>query len=161
MFRTRSIFLFYIPSEQMSSRSEDVPTARESLSLQCSAHEYQVLMQDGRLSSEDLVNCFLDQIERHNKRGLKLNAILSVCPREVAISQAKALDVERRQGKTRGELHGIPIIVKVRHTPGIKGIPEGLTEMTRTASLRSLPWGWCPRLARVHWHLFGPRGARA
>lgn len=161
MFRIRSILLFYVPSEQMSSRSEDVPIARESVSLQCSAHEYRVLMQDGRLSSEDLVNCFLDQIERHNKRGLKLNAILSVCPRAVAISQAKALDEERRQGKTRSELHGIPIIVKVRGTPGMIGIPGELAEMTRTASLRNLPWGWRPRLARVHWHLFGPRGTQA
>lgn len=82
-------------------------------------------MQDGRLCSEDLVNYFLDQIERHNNHGLRLNAILSVCPREVAISQAKALDEERRQGKPRGELHGIPIIVKVRETPGIIGKSEG------------------------------------
>lgn len=71
-------------------------------------------MQDGSLCSEDLVNCFLDQIERHNNLGLKLSAISSVCPRGVAVSRAKALDEERRLGKSRGELHGIPVIVKVR-----------------------------------------------
>lgn len=102
----------------MSSQTKAVPITEESLSLECSAHEYQALMQDGRLCSEDLVKCFLDQIERHNKLGLKLNAILSVCPREVAMSQAKALDEERTQGRSRGELHGIPIIVKVRDTTG-------------------------------------------
>ena len=43
-------------------------------------------MRDGRLCSEDLVNCFLDQIERHNSLGLELKAALSVCPRDVAVS---------------------------------------------------------------------------
>lgn len=145
----------------MSSRSSAVPDIRESLSLQCSAHEYQVLMQDGHLCSEDLVNCFLDQIERHNKRGLKLNAILSVCPREVAISQAKALDEERRQGKARGELHGIPIIIKVRDTLGTIDNSKGLNEITRTASLQDLPWGWYLRQAPARSHLFKPRGTQA
>lgn len=126
----------------MSPRSKAVPITREGLSLQCSAHEYQVLMQEGRLCSEDLVNCFLDQIERHNNLGLNLSAVLSVCPRDVAISQAKALDQERRQGKSRGELHGIPIIVKVGGKTGIASNLDGFTEMTRTASLQNLPWGW-------------------
>lgn len=96
-----------------SNQTFDVmPLTREHVSLQCSAHEYQALMHQGRVRSQDLVNHFLDQIERHNKLGLKLNAVLSVCPRDVAISQAKALDEERVQGKLRGELHGIPVIVK-------------------------------------------------
>lgn len=156
---TVNYFVFH--TGQMSSLPNAVPNVRESLSLQCSAYEYQVLMQDGHLCSEDLVNCFLDQIERHNNHGLKLNAILSVCPREVAVSQAKALDEERRLGKVRGELHGIPIIIKVRDTLGAKDNPEGLTEMTRTASLQDLPWGWYLRQARVRLHLFKPRGTQA
>lgn len=118
-------------------------------------------MQDGHLCSEDLVNYFLDQIERHNKHGLRLNAIMSVCPREVAISQAKALDEERRQGKARGELHGIPIIIKVRDNLGTIDNPEGLTEITRTALSQDLPWGWYLRQAPVRSHLFNPRGTQA
>lgn len=55
----------------------------------------------------------LDQSERHNSLGLKLNAVLSACSRDIAISEAEALDEERVQGKLRGDLHGIPIIVKV------------------------------------------------
>lgn len=101
---------------QMPSLHEAKPAGREGLSLEYSAHEYQVLMQDGHLSSKDLVNYFLDQIERHNNLGLKLKAILSVCPRDLAISQAKVLDEERRQGKVRSDLHGIPIVVKVGET---------------------------------------------
>lgn len=126
----------------MSPRTDAVPVTREGLSLQCSAHEYQTLLQNGRLRSEDLVNHFLDQIERHNNLGLKLNAVLSVCPRDVAISRAKALDEERRQGKLRGELHGIPIIIKVRETAIKERILKKFSETTRTALSRDLHWGW-------------------
>lgn len=127
---------------QMSPRTDAVPVTREELSLQCSAHEYQTLLQNGHLRSEDLVNRCLDQIDRHNNLGLKLNAVLSVCPRDLAISRAKALDEERRQGKLRGELHGIPVIIKVRKT-AIKGRNlETFAERTRTVLSRDLPWGW-------------------
>lgn len=124
----------------MSSRTAAVPVTSEELSLQCSAHEYQTLLQNGSLRSEDLVNRFLDQIERHNNHGLKLNAVLSVCPRDVAISRAKALDEERRQGRIRGELHGIPIIIKVGKTTIIGHNLERYAEITRTALSRDLRW---------------------
>lgn len=84
------------------------------LSLQRPAHEYQQLMESGQLSSENLVNAFINQIDRHNHDGLKLNAILSVCPRDVAASQARRLDEERKRGETRSDLHGVPIIIKVQ-----------------------------------------------
>lgn len=100
------------------------------------------MMQDGRLFSGDLVNCFLDQIERHDNLGLELNAILSVCPRDVAISQARALDKERRRGKSREELHCIPIIINVGDKTGTISNLDGFTEMPRTVSLQSLPWAW-------------------
>lgn len=94
----------------MTSNSTYLPS---SISLQQTAHEYQTLIRDGHITSEDLVTSFLDQIDRHNHEGLKVNAILSVCPRDIAISQARTLDEERRQGKIRSDLHGIPIIIKV------------------------------------------------
>ncbi|KAF3761421.1 amidase signature enzyme, partial [Cryphonectria parasitica EP155] len=80
--------------------------------LQRPAHEYQQLMRNGQLTSEDLVTSFLDQIDRHNEDRLKLKAILSVCPRNIALARARKLDEERARGQIRGELHGIPIILK-------------------------------------------------
>ncbi|PSR82679.1 amidase-like protein [Coniella lustricola] len=82
------------------------------VNLQHPAHVYQQLMRDGHLSSQDLVSAFLDQIDRHNGQGLGLRAVLSVCPKETALAQARQLDEERRRGETRSELHGIPIIIK-------------------------------------------------
>lgn len=86
-------------------------------SLQLPAHEYQALMCAGQLTSEALVLSFLDQIERHNVTGLKLHAVLSVCPRNMAVAQARRLDEERTQGKIRSGLHGIPIILKASIGP--------------------------------------------
>lgn len=95
------------------------PSPTPSTSLQRPALEYQQLMRDGLLCSEELVSSFLDQIHRHNHDGLELRAITSVCPRDVALSQARKLDNERRRGEIRSELHGIPIVIKVRSLPSL------------------------------------------
>ncbi len=74
--------------------------------------ELQALLATGKVTSVDIVEASLDQIDKHNAKGLKLNAIISTTPRELALSIAKDLDVERSQGKIRGPLHGIPITIK-------------------------------------------------
>lgn len=83
-----------------------------ALSLQQPAHEYARLVETGQLTSQQVVAAFLDQIDRHNHHGLHVNALLSVCPRQLAISQARRLDDERRRGKVRSPLHGMPIVLK-------------------------------------------------
>ena len=55
---------------------------------------------------------YLQQIEKHNHAGAKLNAIIATAEREVVVTRAAALDEERKGGNLRGPLHGIPIIVK-------------------------------------------------
>lgn len=81
--------------------------------LQLPAHAYRALLKAEQLTSEVLVMQFLDQIERHNTKGLELKAISSVCPRQNALTHARALDEERKNGRLRSDLHGIPIILKV------------------------------------------------
>ena len=56
----------------------------------------------------ELCQVYIDQIRQHDHY---LKAILAVAP--TALSQAAALDKERRQGHVRGPLHGIPILMKV------------------------------------------------
>ncbi|KAH6848069.1 amidase signature domain-containing protein [Chaetomium sp. MPI-CAGE-AT-0009] len=74
--------------------------------------ELQALLSTGKVTSVDIVEASLDQIHKHNAKGLKLNAIINTTPRELVLSIAKNLDVERSQGKVRGPLHGIPITIK-------------------------------------------------
>ncbi|UZP40253.1 hypothetical protein NXS19_008069 [Fusarium pseudograminearum] len=76
------------------------------------AEQLQRLLGAGALNSRDLVVACLDQIERHNCKGLNLRAVVQAAPRDLAIEQAKALDVERATKGPRGPLHGIPVLVK-------------------------------------------------
>jgi Asp-tRNA(Asn)/Glu-tRNA(Gln) amidotransferase A subunit family amidase len=72
--------------------------------------ELQAAMQAGTVSSRDLVTLYLDRIKKYDQDGPKLNAMIALNPK--ALDEAAALDAERRAGRVRGPLHGIPIVVK-------------------------------------------------
>jgi hypothetical protein len=63
----------------------------------------------GSITSVQLVTSYLRQIELHNPR---LKALIHVASREGLVTLAREMDEERRGGKSRGALHGIPIVVK-------------------------------------------------
>ena len=64
----------------------------------------------GGLGAEALTRSYLRRIERYDRRGPKLGAVLAVNPE--AVGAARLLDAERRAGKVRGPLHGIPLLIK-------------------------------------------------
>ena len=68
------------------------------------------LMQAGHTSSERIVADCLARIERLDRAGPRLNSILEVNPQ--ARAMARALDAERRDGRLRGPLHGLPVLLK-------------------------------------------------
>ncbi len=96
--------------------------------LRATAHELQQRLATG-LTSVELVEACLAQIERHNHNGMKLNAIVSVCPREIAIEQARRCDKERAEGKVRSAIHGIPIVLKVEFP--LRSIVLGLSRYSK------------------------------
>ena len=61
-------------------------------------------------SSQQLVELYLKRIENIDKSGPKLNSIIELNPDAILI--AKQMDNERKDGKIRGPLHGIPILLK-------------------------------------------------
>ena len=69
--------------------------------------EMQKAMADGGVTARELVLQSLTRIAMHEEQ---LNAVLAVNPR--ALEQAEALDRERKAGKLRGPLHGVPIALK-------------------------------------------------
>ncbi|MFJ7725027.1 amidase family protein [Neobacillus sp. NPDC097160] len=69
--------------------------------------EIQEKMENGRLSSKELVLMYLHRISRFDK---ELHSILEVNPDALQI--AEALDAERRETGPRSRLHGIPILIK-------------------------------------------------
>lgn len=80
--------------------------------LTTTAEELQELLTSRSLTSLDLINIYLHQIEQHNKNGLKLNAVISTAPQHIVAKRARLLDEERAAGSIRGPLHGIPVVVK-------------------------------------------------
>src|SRR5262249_2967955 len=72
--------------------------------------QLQADMTSGAVTSEQLVQAYLDRIERIDRNGPSLNSVLALNPN--ALEQARALDAERAAGHVRGPLHGIPILLK-------------------------------------------------
>lgn len=67
-------------------------------------------MQSGKLTSRGITQAYLGRIAAMDRTGPTLRAVLETNPDALAL--AGQLDQERRQGKVRGPLHGIPVIVK-------------------------------------------------
>jgi len=88
----------------------DPPAATHADPDERSIAELQLAMQSGELTSRTLVQQCLDRIESLDKRGPMLRAVLETNPDALAI--ADALDAERKSGRVRGGLHGIPVLVK-------------------------------------------------
>jgi len=72
--------------------------------------ELQNRMAAGQLTSRQLTAAYLKRIAQIDRAGPKLNSIIELNPDALAI--AEALDAERKAGKVRGPLHGIPILLK-------------------------------------------------
>lgn len=64
----------------------------------------------GTLSAEALARAYLDRIAAIDRAGPRLNSVIELDP--TALEQAHALDAERRAGRVRGPLHGIPVLIK-------------------------------------------------
>ncbi len=64
----------------------------------------------GQVSSRWLTEGYLDRISRLDRRGPTLRAIITTNPD--ALTNATALDRERKSRGSRGPLHGIPILLK-------------------------------------------------
>jgi len=72
--------------------------------------ELQQGMQSGKYSSRSLVEKYVDRINDIDKKGPAINSVIEINPEAESI--ATALDRERKEGRTRGPLHGIPILIK-------------------------------------------------
>ncbi|PYN85720.1 MAG: amidase [Candidatus Rokuibacteriota bacterium] len=72
--------------------------------------ELQAALSAGRLDAETLVQLYLARIQAIDRSGPTLRSVQEINPDAVAI--ARGLDEDRRAGRVRGPLHGIPILLK-------------------------------------------------
>jgi len=72
--------------------------------------DLQQRMQSGRETARSIAEKYLARIEAIDRGGPALHSVLEVNPEALAI--ADRLDAERRSGRVRGPLHGIPVLLK-------------------------------------------------
>jgi amidase len=80
--------------------------------------ELQKKMASGEMTSVQITEIYLSRIQKIDRSGPALQAIIELNPDALKI--AASLDAERKQGKLRGPLHGIPILVKDNINSGDK-----------------------------------------
>jgi amidase len=74
------------------------------------APETQDALTRGETTSEDVVREYLVRLATFDRNGPMLRSMLTLNPN--VLSEARALDDERRSGNIRGPLHGIPVAFK-------------------------------------------------
>jgi amidase len=84
------------------------PAAEEPFDVvEATIPEMQQAMEEGRLTSRELVEAHLTRMATYEE---EVNAIIAV--NAEALAQADRLDRERAEGRVRGPLHGIPVALK-------------------------------------------------
>ena len=78
--------------------------------IEATVPEIQAAIEAELITSESLVQQYLNRIETFDNQGPTLNSIIELNPN--AIATARALDLERTTSGSRGPLHGIPILLK-------------------------------------------------
>lgn len=117
--------------------------------LTATAEELQQLLGSSTdITSKRLVKVYLSQIERHNDY---LKAVISTAPESLLLERADMLDEERKNGKLRSPLHGIPILIKDNIATHFKS--TGLDTTAGTLALvNSNPRINAPIVDRVSYH---------
>ena len=72
--------------------------------------ELQKKMKEGEYSSRKITELYLNRITAIDQSGPLLNSVIEINPD--ALDIADKMDQERKAGKLRGPLHGIPILIK-------------------------------------------------
>ena len=99
------LFLSLVLTLPVTAASKTPPKAFSV--VEATIPELQAALRAGHITSRELVTLYLIRIATYED---KLNAIITVNPK--ALEEADRLDAERRAGKVRGPLHGIPIALK-------------------------------------------------
>ncbi|MGM0900420.1 MAG: amidase family protein [Bacillota bacterium] len=100
--------LYAVPTEATANTTN--PVVEQVLSVEieeATIFELQHELQRGSLTSEELVQFYLERMEEYDDT---LNSIITVD--DDVLEEARQLDQERKAGKVRGALHGIPVILK-------------------------------------------------
>jgi amidase len=94
------------PPVGVSPRAAAPPFELEEATLP----DLQRAMAEGRLTAERITTLYLERIDAVDRGGPTLRAVIETDPD--AVANARRLDEERRAGRVRGPLHGVPVLLK-------------------------------------------------
>ena len=93
--------------------------SNEFETVEATIDEIHDAIEAGQLTSRELVEDYLDRIDRYDRNGPELNSI--VTENDAAVDRAIELDERREETGLVGPLHGIPVLVKDQaETAGIR-----------------------------------------
>jgi amidase len=80
--------------------------------------QLQGMMESGKATAKSITAMYLKRIDAMDKKGPAINAIIELNPDALKI--AEEMDKERKSGKIRGKMHGIPVLIKDNINTGDK-----------------------------------------
>lgn len=101
-----SLFLIFLISCEAPKKEPSNTAYLEEITIRQLQEGYA----KGTFTIEQVVSDYLKRIENIDKNGPAINSLIYINPK--ALELAKQLDAERKDGKLRGPLHGIPVILK-------------------------------------------------
>ncbi|WP_422362014.1 amidase [Reichenbachiella sp.] len=107
--RLQSIFLLFALSVWSACQPQQQQTKGFELEEKTVA-DLQAMMENGTHTAVSICQLYIDRIKAIDQGENGLRAVIELNPEALTI--AAALDKERAEGKVRGPLHGIPVMIK-------------------------------------------------
>ncbi|MCD6543961.1 MAG: amidase [Flavobacteriaceae bacterium] len=104
------LFLLLLISISFSVNSQGPPPKKPIQLEELTIKQIQKKYQTGEFTIQQVVQTYLNRINSIDKNGPTLNSVIIVNPDAMKI--AAELDKELKAGKSRGSMHGIPVILK-------------------------------------------------
>ncbi|MFD2998740.1 amidase [Pontibacter toksunensis] len=95
---------------QNAANENEVVSADSSRIVELEIPQLQQEYKNGTLTAKEVVQAYLNRIREIDDSGPELGSIISVNPDALQI--AEQLDKERKEGKVRGPMHGVPVVLK-------------------------------------------------
>ncbi|HSU49028.1 MAG TPA: amidase family protein, partial [Segetibacter sp.] len=96
--------------DQLNPDHLEVNRLKEDDLNEATIDELQTRMKTGAFSSKEITAWYLKRIQELDKKGPEINSVIEINPD--ALSTAISMDAERKAGRVRGLLHGIPVLIK-------------------------------------------------
>ncbi len=106
---TATLFLLTISCKTVE-KNHISPYYNDFRFLEYTVEQMQQGFKSGDFTIEKVVRAYIDRIEAIDKNGPNLNSVVTINPDAIEI--ARQLDKELKSGKSRGPMHGIPVLLK-------------------------------------------------